>query len=106
MKLKELKIIGLSYSQTQVGSYVLVLSEKRGKRKLPVIIKQEDAQYIAVKLENVKTSKPLTHDLFKNITDKLGGDLYQVQITHILEGVFYVKLVFHNMVDEFEMIIP
>jgi len=103
MKLKELKIIGLSYSQTQVGSYVLVLSEKRGKRKLPVIINQEDAQYIAVKLENVKTSRPLTHDLFKSITDKLGADLYQVQITHILEGVFYVKLVFHNMVDEFEM---
>ena len=103
MKLKELKIIGLSYSQTQVGSYVLVLSEKRGKMKLPIIIKQEDAQYIALKLENVKISRPLTHDLFKSITDKLGADLYQVQITHILEGIFYVKLVFHNMVDEFEM---
>ena len=54
MKKKKLKVMGLSYSQTQVGSYVLVLSEKRGKMKLHVIIKQEDAQYIALKLENVK----------------------------------------------------
>jgi bifunctional DNase/RNase len=103
MKLKELKIVGLSYSQTQVGSYVLVLSEKKGQRKLPIIINQDTAQHIALKLESVKVKKPLTFDLFKNLTDKLGADLYQIQITNILEGVFYVKLVFHNMVEEFEL---
>jgi len=103
MKLKELKIIGLSYSQTQVGSYVLVLSEKKGQRKLPIIINQDSAQHIALKLEKVKVKKPLTFDLFKNLTDNLGADLYQIQITNILEGVFYVKLVFHNMVEEFEL---
>ena len=103
MKLKELKIVGLSYSQTQVGSYVLVLSEKRGKKKLPIIINQDTAQYIALKLEKVTTKKPLTFDLFKSMTDRLGADLYQIQITNILEGVFYVKLVFHNMVEEFEI---
>ena len=103
MKLKELKIVGLSYSQTQVGSYVLVLSEKRGKKKLPIIINQDTAQYIALKLEKVTTKKPLTFDLFKSMSDRLGADLYQIQITNILEGVFYVKLVFHNMVEEFEI---
>jgi bifunctional DNase/RNase len=103
MKLKELKIVGLSYSQTQVGSYVLVLSEKKGQRKLPIIINQDTAQHIALKLENVKVKKPLTFDLFKNLSDKLGADLYQIQITNILEGVFYVKLIFHNMVEEFEL---
>lgn len=103
MKLKELKIVGLSYSQTQVGSYVLVLSEKKGQRKLPIIINQDTAQHIALKLESVKVKKPLTFDLFKNLSDKLGADLYQIQITNILEGVFYVKLVFHNMVEEFEL---
>lgn len=103
MKLVELKIIGLSYSQTQVGSYVLVLSERRGKKKLPIIINQEYAQYIALKIEKMKTKRPFTHDLFQIITDTLGADLYQVKITHILEGVFYAKLVYHNMVDEFEV---
>jgi bifunctional DNase/RNase len=103
MKLKELKIVGLSYSQTQVGSYVLVLSEKRGQKKLPIIINQEAAQHIALKLEKVKIKRPLTFDLFKSLTDKLGADLYQIQITNILEGVFYCKLIFHNMVEEFEV---
>jgi bifunctional DNase/RNase len=103
MKLKELKIIGLSYSQTHLGSYVLVLSEKRGKKKLPIIINQDCAQHIALKLEDVKVKRPLTFDLFKTMTDKLGADLYQIQITNILEGVFYVKLIFHNMVEEFEL---
>jgi bifunctional DNase/RNase len=103
MKLKELKIVGLSYSQTQVGSYVLVMSEKKGKKKLPIIINQDTAQYIALKLESVKVKRPLTFDLFKNLTDRLGADLYQIHITNILEGVFYVKLIFHNMIEEFEI---
>jgi bifunctional DNase/RNase len=103
MKLKELKIVGLSYSQTQVGSYIVVLSEKRGKKKLPIVINQDCAQYITLKLEGVKVKKPLTHDLFKIVSDKLGADLYQIQIINIIEGSFYVKLIFHNMVEEFEI---
>ena len=87
MKLKELKIVGLSYSQTQVGSYVLVLSEKKGQRKLPIIINQDTAQHIALKLESVKVKKPLTFDLFKNLTDKLGADLYQIQITNLYNRI-------------------
>lgn len=103
MKFKELKIIGLSYSQTQSGSYVIILSEKNGMKKIPIIIKSDDAQYIALQLENIKTSKVLTHQLMKNTIDRLGADLYEVKITHILEGVFYTKLVFHNMIEEFEI---
>jgi bifunctional DNase/RNase len=103
MKYKELKIIGLSYSQTQVGSYVIVLSEKNGNKKLPIIIKANEAQSIALKLEGIKTQKTLTHDLMKNVLDKMGGDLYEVRITHMLEGMIYTKLVFHNMIEEFEI---
>jgi bifunctional DNase/RNase len=103
MKFKELRIVGLSYSQTQEGSYVIVLSEKDGPRKVPIIIKSNDAQFIALKMEDIKTTKSMTHDLIKNILDKMGGDLYEIKITHILEGVFYTKLVFHNMIEEYEI---
>ena len=103
MKLVELKIIGLSYSASKVGQYILVLGERKGNRKLPIIIKQMEAEYIALSMENIKTKKPLIQDLLKKVTDKLGGDLYQVKITNILEGVFYTKLLFHNMEDEFEV---
>jgi bifunctional DNase/RNase len=104
MKFSELKIVGLSYSQSQIGSYVLVLSEKKKKsRKLPVIIKEDPAQFVALSLEGVKTKRPLVYDLFKKVTDNLGADLYEVRITHILEGMFYSKIVFHNMIEEFEI---
>lgn len=103
MKKVELKIIGLSYSQTQAGSYVLVLGERKGKLKLPIIIKPNDAQFIAMKMEGLKTPRPLTHELFKKITDSLGADLQQIYISNVLEGIFYAKLIFSNMVDEFEI---
>jgi bifunctional DNase/RNase len=104
MKFSELKIVGLSYSQSQIGSYVLVLSEKKKKsRKLPIIIKEDPAQFIALSLEGVKTQRPLVYDLFKKVTDNLGADLYEIRITHILEGIFHAKIVFHNMVEEFEI---
>lgn len=103
MKSKEVKILGLSYSKTQVGNFVLVLGEKKGNLKLPIIIKESEAQYIAIQLENMKSQKPFLFDVFKRLTDSLQADLYQVVITHILEGIFHTKLVFTNMVEEFEI---
>ena len=68
----ELEIIGLSYSQTQTGAYALVLWERDGaKRRLPIIIGGFEAQSIAIELENMKPSRPLTHDLFKTFTNPL-----------------------------------
>jgi bifunctional DNase/RNase len=103
MKKVELKIIGLSYSQSQAGSYVLVLGEKKGKLKLPIIIKPQDAQFIAMKIDGLSTPRPLIHELFKKLTDFLNADLQQVYISHILEGIFYAKLIFSNVVDDFEI---
>jgi bifunctional DNase/RNase len=103
MKLKEVKILGLSYSKTQIGQFVLVLGEKKGSLKIPIIIKESEAQYIAIQLENIKSQKPFIFDVVKKLTDGLQSDLYQVAITHILEGVFHTKLVFTNMIDEFEI---
>jgi bifunctional DNase/RNase len=102
MKSKELIIVGLSYSKTQNGQYILVLGQKRGSLKLPIIIKENEAQYIALKLENIKTTKVPIFDVMKNVTDSLNADVFQVTITHVLEGVFHTKVSMSNMVDEFE----
>lgn len=103
MKRKELRIVGLSYSKASAGQYVLVLGEKRGKTKLPIIIKENEAQFLALKLENIKTNRPVIFNLIKTLTDSLNCELFQVSITHILEGVFHCKLHFTNMSDEFEI---
>ena len=100
---KEVKVLGLSYSQSQSGSYVVVLSEKKGKRKLPIVIKPSDAQQIALKIEGVKSPRPLTHDLFKTITDSYQIDIQEVYIYAILEGIFYTKLITSNGVEEVEV---
>jgi len=89
----ELKIVGLSYSQTQSGAYALVLSERNGTRRLPIIIGGFEAQSIAIELEKMKPSRPLTHDLFKTFADSFQIKIIEVVIYNLIEGVFYSKLI-------------
>lgn len=93
MKKIKLEIIALSYSQTQSGAYALVLGEAGGKRRLPIIIGGFEAQAIAIQLENMTPSRPLTHDLFKTFAQTFSIQINEVLIYRIVEGVFYAKLV-------------
>jgi bifunctional DNase/RNase len=102
MKSKELIIVGLSYSKTQNGQFILVLGEKKGSLKIPIIIKEHEAHFIAYKLEDIKNQKLPIFDLVKNMTDALQADIFQISITHILEGIFYSKIRMSNMIEEFE----
>jgi bifunctional DNase/RNase len=103
MRRKELKILGLSYSQSQIGSYVLVLSEKKGNKKIPLIIKPTEAQRIALDLEGIKSPRPLTHDLVKSVTDAFGIDVQEVFIYSLAEGIFYTKIIASNGIEEVEI---
>lgn len=89
----KLEIIGLSYSQTQSGAYALVLSESEGGRRLPIIIGGFEAQAIAIELENMSPSRPLTHDLFKNFATAFTINIKEVLIYDLVEGIFYAKLI-------------
>lgn len=93
MKKIKLEIIALSYSQTQSGAYALVLGEAGGKRRLPIIIGGFEAQAIAIQLESMTPSRPLTHDLFKTFAETFSIQITEVVIYKIVEGVFYAKLV-------------
>ena len=106
MKRKELKILGLSYSQTQMGSYVCVLSEKKGGRKIPLIIKTPEAQRIALELEGIKSTKVLSHDVVKGICESFDLDVQEVFIYALLEGIFYTKIIVSNGLDEMEIETP
>lgn len=89
----KLKIIGLSYSQTQSGAYALILGEEKGKRRLPIIIGNFEAQAIAIELEKMKSSRPLTHDVFKTFADTFKINVLEVIIYNLVEGIFFAKLV-------------
>lgn len=93
MEKLELEIVGLSYSQTQSGAYALVLSEKEGNRRLPIIIGGFEAQAIAIELEGMTPSRPLTHDLFKSFVEDFEIDIIEVVIYNLIEGIFFAKIV-------------
>ena len=97
MSLIRLNIKGISYSQTQSGAYALILSEENGERKLPIVIGAFEAQSIAIALEkDIRPPRPLTHDLFKNFSERFNIVVKQVIIHKLVDGVFYSSLICEN----------
>ena len=93
MKKIQLEILGMSYSQSQSGAYTLILGELDSKLKLPITIGGFEAQAIALKLEGIKSKRPLTHDLISTILDSVKVKLIEIVITHFKEGIFHSKLI-------------
>jgi bifunctional DNase/RNase len=101
MKRVKLKVMGISYSQTQSGAYALILIEENGERRIPIIIGGFEAQAIVIKLENLDPPRPLTHDLFKKFADEFHISVIEVMIYKLEEGVFFSKLVCNNGEKEY-----
>ena len=100
MELVELKIQGISYSDNTSGAFALILQETNGSRKLPIVIGGFEAQAIAIGLEKkIKTSRPLTHDLFKSFANKFGIKLNHVIISKLKDGIFFSNIVCENNDD-------
>ena len=103
MKKVRLEIVGLSYSQTQSGAYALVLGESAGTRRLPIIIGGFEAQAIAIELEKMTPSRPLTHDLFKTFCETFDINVNEVLIYNLVEGIFYAKLICNDGTKDVEI---
>jgi|SRR6056300_168981 bifunctional DNase/RNase len=94
MELIELKIQGISYSDNTSGAFALILDEINGSKKLPIVIGGFEAQAIAIALEKkIKTSRPLTHELFKGFADKFDIKINHILIHKLVDGVFFSNLV-------------
>ncbi len=99
----ELEIIALSHSVTQSHSFAVVLGEVGGIRRLPIVIGGFEAQAIAVALDNMRPSRPLTHDLMKMVCDTFDITLKQVHISKLQDGVFYSNLLCEQNGEEYEI---
>ncbi len=99
----KLEILGLSPSQSQAGSFALVLGEELGNRRLPIIIGVFEAQAIAVQIENIIPNRPMTHDLFKSFADGMNYSLKEIIISDLKEGIFYAKIVCTDNLREVEV---
>lgn len=89
----QLEILGLSSSQSQSGSFALVLGEVAGNRRLPIIIGMFEAQAIAIEIEKITPNRPMTHDLFKSFAHNFGFEINEIIISDLKEGVFFAKIV-------------
>ena len=88
----DLEILDIALSGSSSGAYALVLGEVKGKRKLPIVIGGAEAQSIAIEMENMRPSRPLTHDLFRNTLSVFGMEVTEVVIHKMAEGIFYAQL--------------
>lgn len=93
MKKIKLEILGLSSSQSQTGSFALVLGETEGNRRLPIIIGMFEAQAIAIEIEKIIPNRPMTHDLFKSFSNSFHFHVDEIIISDLKEGVFFAKIV-------------
>jgi uncharacterized protein len=89
----KLEILGLSSSQSQSGSFALVLGESDGNRRLPIIIGMFEAQAIAIEIEKITPNRPMTHDLFKAFANTFHFHVEEIIISDLKEGVFFAKIV-------------
>ncbi|GGF13561.1 bifunctional nuclease family protein [Hymenobacter cavernae] len=103
MKKIQLEILGLSSSQSQSGSFALILGEKTGNRRLPIIIGMFEAQSIAIQIEKISPNRPLTHDLFKSFAEHVHVTILEVLISDLKEGVFYSKIICSDGATTFEL---
>ncbi len=92
----EVRPIGITASSDSPNAYALILKEKFGARSLPIIIGPFEAQAIALVLEGMTTPRPLTHDLMKEILEKLDAQIEEVFINDLREGTFYARIIFEN----------
>lgn len=93
MRKIELEIVALSHSITQSHSYAVVLGEINGIRKLPIVIGGFEAQAIAVALEKMNPTRPLTHDLIKSLSQSFNIEIKEIIINNLLDGIFYAQLI-------------
>lgn len=89
----QLEILGLSSSQSQSGSFALVLGEVGGNRRLPIIIGMFEAQAIAIEIEDITPNRPMTHDLFRSFSVEFDINIEEIVISDLKEGVFFARIV-------------
>ena len=99
----QLDIIGLQSSQSQSGSFALVLGERDGERRLPIIIGMFEAQAIAIEIEDIIPNRPMTHDLFKSFAHEFKFKVEEIIISDLKEGVFFAKIVCSSEIGNIEI---
>jgi bifunctional DNase/RNase len=88
-----LDITRLEPSHTQSGAYALVFEARGINSRLPIVIGVAEAQAIAIELEQMKPTRPLTHDVLKSLAESFSISVTEVIIYDIKDAVFHAKII-------------
>ncbi len=88
----EMDVMGITYSQIQQGAYALLLKQRDGDLRVPIVVGVPEAQSIAMRLEHVIPPRPMSHDLMVSMFHAFGISLDEVLIYKFSEGVFMSRI--------------
>lgn len=92
----KIQVAAIAHNQSQPNSFIVLLREEEGNRRLPIVIGAFEAQAIAIAAEGVKPNRPLTHDLLFKTLQQFNIILEEVIISALRDGVFYATLICQN----------
>jgi bifunctional DNase/RNase len=75
---------------------LLLLRERDGERMVPIGIGPLEAQAIAMPLQGIRPTRPMTHDVFVDVIASLGGHVRRVEVTDLAENTFHARLLFEQ----------
>lgn len=96
----KLELIGITYNQIESGVYAMILQQVGTTRRIPIIIGLPEAQAIECKLQEIRTPRPLTHDILVRSLEEFGIHLDHVLIKRLPNGVFAADIHLSDGVSE------
>ena len=103
MKKIRLEIIGITQVEEREDTFILILEEEFGKRRLPIYVGKFEAQAIAIEIEKIVPTRPLTHDLFKLLSNYFNFNLKEVVISEVINGRFLSTMIWTDGLNDKEM---
>lgn len=99
IKMIEMNVMGIALD-TRTGTPIVVLNDLDNRKALPIWIGSAEASSIIRKIENIPSTRPMTHDLFVDFVDQMNGELKYVEITDVNEQTYFATIVIENMNGE------
>jgi bifunctional DNase/RNase len=97
-----MKVFGLTIDPL-TNSPILILKDMEGDKTIPIWIGLLEATAIASEMENIKFSRPMTHDLMKNMMDQLGIKIAKIEICDLRENTFFALVYLVQNDKEFSL---
>ncbi|MHC4244678.1 MAG: bifunctional nuclease family protein [Planctomycetota bacterium] len=100
--LHKVSIAGLTMDPAS-NTPIIILKSEKDEQAIPIWIGLLEATSIASALQNIKYERPMTHDLFKNFTERLDISVARIEVCDLKDNTFYARIYFVSENKNFDM---